>query len=127
INLVVKEYIGCPGVTAILANCLKIINWFSSHKCALLMLLEEQQAINEKWPPGQKWERLKRFVRAGITRWGTHALSVRHLAELQGALFDLINHRGEDLESAGGDDKEAREKAAEVIALIASGKMGPFW
>ncbi|KAF7350433.1 HAT family dimerization protein [Mycena venus] len=113
INLVVKEYIGCSDVTAILANCLKIINWFSSHKRALLMLLEEQQAINEKRPPGQKWERLKRFVRAGITRWGTHALSVRRLAELQ--------------ESAGGDDEEAREKAAEVIALIDSGKMGPFW
>ncbi|KAF7341216.1 HAT family dimerization protein [Mycena venus] len=127
INLVVKEYIGCSDVTAILANCLKIINWFSSHKRALLMLLEEQQAINEKRPPGQKWERLKRFVRAGITRWGTHALSVRRLAELQGALLDLINHRGEDLESAGGDDEEAREKAAEVIALIDSGKMGPFW
>ncbi|KAJ6592924.1 ribonuclease H-like domain-containing protein [Mycena capillaripes] len=127
INLVVKEYIGCSGVTEILANYLKIINWFSSHKRALLVLLEEQQIVNEKRPPGQKWERLKRFVRAGITRWGTHAMSVRRLVELQGALLDLINHRLEELESAGGDDEEAREKAAEVIAIIDSGKMGPFW
>ncbi|KAJ6558967.1 hypothetical protein B0H10DRAFT_1767410, partial [Mycena sp. CBHHK59/15] len=118
INLVVKEYICCPDVTIILNNCLKIVNWFSSHKRALLMLLEEQQAINEKRPPGQKWERLKRFVRAGITRWGTHALSVRRLVELQGALLDLINHRSEDLESAGGDDEDSRASTAEVIALI---------
>ncbi|KAJ6618926.1 ribonuclease H-like domain-containing protein [Mycena sp. CBHHK59/15] len=127
INLVVKEYIGCPEVTIILNNCLKIVNWFSSHKRALLMLLEEQQAINEKRPPGQKWERLKRFVRAGITRWGTHALSVRRLVELQGALLDLINHRSEDLESAGGDDEDSRASTAEVIALIDSGRLGPFW
>ncbi|KAJ7875062.1 ribonuclease H-like domain-containing protein [Mycena leptocephala] len=127
INLVVKEYIRCPEVTFILNNCLKIVNWFSSHKRALLMLLEEQQAINEKRPPGQKWERLKRFVRAGITRWGTHALSVRRLVELQGALLDLINHRSEDLESAGGDDEDSRAITAEVIALIDSGRLGPFW
>ncbi|KAJ7937874.1 ribonuclease H-like domain-containing protein, partial [Mycena leptocephala] len=127
INLVVKEYIRCPEVTIILNNCLKIVNWFSSHKRALLMLLEEQQAINEKRPPGQKWERLKRFVRAGITRWGTHALSVRRLVELQGALLDLINHRSEDLESAGGDDEDSRASTAEVIALIDSGRLGPFW
>ncbi|KAJ7826527.1 hypothetical protein B0H13DRAFT_1657501, partial [Mycena leptocephala] len=127
INLVVKEYIRCPEVTIILNNCLKIVNWFSSHKRALLMLLEEQQAINEKRPPGQKWERLKRFVRAGITRWGTHALSVRRLVELQGALLDLINHRSEDLESAGGDDEDSRAITAEVIALIDSGRLGPFW
>ncbi|KAJ6526545.1 hypothetical protein B0H10DRAFT_2171950 [Mycena sp. CBHHK59/15] len=127
INLVVKEYICCPEVTIILNNCLKIVNWFSSHKRALLMLLEEQQAINEKRPPGQKWERLKRFVRAGITRWGTHALSVHRLVELQGALLDLINHRSEDLESAGGDDEDSRASTAEVIALIDSGRLGPFW
>ncbi|KAJ6625341.1 hypothetical protein B0H10DRAFT_1942599 [Mycena sp. CBHHK59/15] len=108
INLVMKEYIGCLEVTAILTNCLKIINWFSSHKCALLMLLEEQQAINEKRPPGKKWERLKQFVRAG-------------------ALLDLINRCGEELESAGGDDEDSRVSTAEVIALIDSGKMGPFW
>lgn len=77
--------------------------------------------------PGQKWERLKRFVRAGITRWGTHALSVRRLVELQGALLDLINHRSEDLESAGGDDEDSRASTAEVIALIDSGWLGPFW
>ncbi|KAJ6598636.1 ribonuclease H-like domain-containing protein [Mycena sp. CBHHK59/15] len=127
INLVVKEYICCPEVTIILNNCLKIVNWFSSHKRALHMLLEEQQAINEKRPPGQKWERLKRFVRAGITRWGTHALSVRRLVELQGALLDLINHRSEDLESAGGDNEDSRASTAEVIALIDSGRLGPFW
>ncbi|KAJ7149955.1 ribonuclease H-like domain-containing protein [Mycena filopes] len=127
INLVVKEYIHCPDVTKILNDCLKIVNWFSSHKRALLLLLEEQQAVNEKRPPGQKWERLKRFVRAGITRWGTHALSVRRLAELQGALLDLVNHRSEELESAGGDDEDSRAATAEVIALIDSGRLGVFW
>ncbi|KAJ6595464.1 ribonuclease H-like domain-containing protein, partial [Mycena sp. CBHHK59/15] len=127
INLVVKDYIRCPLVTAILNNCLKIVNWFSSHKRALLMLLEEQHTINERRPPGQKWERLKRFVWAGITRWGTHALSVRRLAELQGALLDLVNHHSEDLEGAGGDDEDSRATTAEVIALIDSGKTGEFW
>lgn len=122
-----KEYIRCPEVTLILNNCLKIVNWFSSHKRALLMLLEEQQAINEKRPPGQKWERLKRFVRAAITRWGTHALSVRRLVELQGALLDLVNHRPEDLESAGGDDNDSRAITAEIIKLIDSGRLGSFW
>ncbi|KAJ7657920.1 ribonuclease H-like domain-containing protein [Mycena polygramma] len=127
INLVVREYIRCPDVTLILNDCLKIVNWFSSHKRALLMLLEEQQAVNEKRPPGQKWERLKRFVRAGITRWGTHALSVRRVVELQGALKDLVNHRLEELQSAGGDDEESRAATAAVIALIDTGRSGRFW
>ncbi|KAF7376954.1 DUF659 family protein [Mycena sanguinolenta] len=127
INLVMKDFISRPEVATILAQCLKVINWFSSHKRAIFMLLEEQQVVNEKRPPGQKWEHLKRFVRAGITRWGTHALSTRRLVELQGALLDLINHRGEELERAGGDDKDAREAAAEIIALIDSGRNGPFW
>ncbi|KAJ6607641.1 hypothetical protein B0H10DRAFT_1817654, partial [Mycena sp. CBHHK59/15] len=62
-----------------------------------------------------------------ITRWGTHALSVRRLVELQGALLDLINHRGDELASAGGDDEDARAIASEIIALIDSGWMGLFW
>ncbi|KAJ6553870.1 ribonuclease H-like domain-containing protein [Mycena sp. CBHHK59/15] len=101
INLVVKEYICCPEVTIILNNCLKIVNWFSSHKRALHMLLEEQQAINEKRPPGKNGSDLSDSCGQEL-------------------------HDG-DLESAGGDNEDSRASTAEVIALIDSGRLGPFW
>lgn len=91
------------------------------------MLLEEQQVINEARPAGEKWQRLKRFVRAGITRWGTHSLSTRRLLDLRRALVDLANHRGDELRFAGGEHEEAVDAADEVMRLIESGRQGEFW
>ncbi|KAJ6605744.1 hypothetical protein B0H10DRAFT_2229002 [Mycena sp. CBHHK59/15] len=52
-------------------------------------------------------EQLKRFVRAAITCWGTHALSTRRLLDLKTFLVDLVNHRSEDLRLAGGSDEDS--------------------
>ncbi|KAJ6616252.1 ribonuclease H-like domain-containing protein [Mycena sp. CBHHK59/15] len=127
INLVVKDYIKNPVIVQILSSCLIVINWFSSHKRALFMLLEQQQKANEARPPGEHWERLKRFVRAAITRWGTHALSTRRLLDLKKFLVDLVNHRSEDLRLAGGSDEDSITAATAVIILIDSGSHGTFW
>ncbi|KAF8147012.1 ribonuclease H-like domain-containing protein [Mycena galopus ATCC 62051] len=127
INLVVSDFIKKGNITEILSQCLVVINWFSSHKRALLMLLEEQQVINKARLPGEKWEHLKRFVRAGITRWGTHAMSTRRLLQLQTALIDLVNHRLDELRLAGGEKQDAIDAAEAVINLIDSGRNGIFW
>ncbi|KAJ6608851.1 hypothetical protein B0H10DRAFT_2438834 [Mycena sp. CBHHK59/15] len=127
INLVVKDYIKNPVIVQILSSCLIVINWFSSHKRALFMLLEQQQKANEARPPGEHWERLKCFVRAAITRWGTHALSTRRLLDLKKFLVDLVNHRSEDLRLAGGSDEDSITAATAVIKLIDSGSHGTFW
>ncbi|CAK5263825.1 unnamed protein product [Mycena citricolor] len=51
----------------------------------------------------------------------------RRLLQLQPALFDLINHRLEDLRFAGGSDEKSLAAADEVISLIDSGRTGLFW
>ncbi|KAJ6616924.1 hypothetical protein B0H10DRAFT_2190302 [Mycena sp. CBHHK59/15] len=90
------------------------------------MLLDQQQKANEARPPGERWERLKRFVRAAITRWGTHALSTRRLLDLKKFLVDLVNHRSEDLRLAGGSDEDSIAAATAVIKLIDSGSHSTF-
>jgi hypothetical protein len=115
-----------PEVIKVLGEGLIVINWFSGHKRALFMLLQEQQKKNDTRPVDTPASRLKRFVRGNTTRWGTHAMSTRRLLELKPVLLDLVNHHADALRDTGGDDDDAQAAADKAIALIESPR-NAFW
>ncbi|KAI4519678.1 hypothetical protein K525DRAFT_205497 [Schizophyllum commune Loenen D] len=120
LNLVVYDYVHRAGdwISETLSKCAIIINWFTSHKRALSMLMDEERRSPEQWT------RLKTFIRAVITRWTTHYLSVRRMAELREVLQVLAIVRRSQLLLAGGEKQEQIDAADGVIKIVEDGS---FW
>ncbi len=111
-NLIAGDYLikSDSWVIDVLEQCLLVINWFLGHKRAHSMLENEQDR--------EEWARHLTFIRAGITRWTTHYLSMRHLLELKKVLWSLVLRDEDILLTAGGDKEEQVEAAQAIIDII---------
>ncbi|KAF8870263.1 ribonuclease H-like domain-containing protein [Mucidula mucida] len=111
-NLIAGDYLikSDSRVIDVLEQCLLVINWFLGHKRAHSMLENEQDR--------EEWARHLTFIRAGITRWTTHYLSMRRLLELKKVLRSLVLRDEDILLTAGGDKEEQVEAAQAIIDII---------
>ncbi|KAF9494661.1 hypothetical protein BDN71DRAFT_1392892, partial [Pleurotus eryngii] len=117
INLVVGDYFknAGPEVTEILNEAISVINWFTSHTRALGLLRKRQKDTIGN---------VLAFVRAVLTRWTTHFLSLRRLLAMSTALRTVATMDEKELLIVAGDDADLVAKAQEIIDTILS---RTFW
>jgi hypothetical protein len=117
INLVVGDLLRRSGkkIPEILGQALLVASWFTSHKRALSLLREAQLA---------KLKKVLKFIRAVITRWTTHYLSITRLIDMSAPLRTLVIDSEDKLLNAGGDEESQVAVTKTVIEIINSNS---FW
>jgi hypothetical protein len=114
INLIVGGilHLKIPFLDAI-KDSLEVIKWFNSHSTALALL------HNEQWFSygGKVWA----LILPVVTQWTAHYLSCSHLLKVKGAVRSCCTRNVEVLQLCAGTKQEAKEKAAEILA------MDQFW
>lgn len=109
INLVVGDMLKVKNYANLVSKALDMVKWFNNHLLALGML----RAMSV-----EKLGKELSLILPVITRWTSHYLSVRRLLQLENPMRHLLLDSHDKLLLCAGNKREAKEKAASVLAIL---------
>lgn len=92
-----------------LEKATRVVKWFNNHSRALGLLQKEQKARNDK---------VRALIIPCATRWTSHYLSAKRLAELRVIFQTCALTQQQELLEAAGKKPAQKETATEILEII---------